>query len=117
MSFVVCLRGSSRRPVRKILAPSSAKRRAMERPRPVPPPVMKIVRPFSRFGWYMGVPPFEIVAFILPTWRLECKANSKRQRETRMQESRRDVGVTDWQRRHQMRAELGCWLYLSAELK
>src|SRR5579862_8873088 len=54
MSFAVCFRGSSRRPVRKILAPSSAKRRAMERPRPVPPPVMKIVRPFSRLGWYMG---------------------------------------------------------------
>src|ERR1700732_882404 len=31
--------------------PTSANRRAMERPNPVPPPVIKIVRPLSKSFW------------------------------------------------------------------
>src|SRR5216684_5983368 len=43
--------GSSRRPTRKTRAPNSANRNAIDLPSPVPPPVRKIARPFSKSFW------------------------------------------------------------------
>src|SRR5436190_5740719 len=42
--------GSGRRPTTATRAPSSARRKAIERPSPVPPPVMSVVFPASRSG-------------------------------------------------------------------
>src|SRR5580692_8572983 len=54
MASDVCFSGSSRRATRKIFAPSSAKRSAIERPSPVPPPVIKIFRPFNKSLLYIA---------------------------------------------------------------
>src|SRR5580704_16916382 len=53
ISSQVSLRGCSRRPMMKICAPSSANLRAMLRPRPEPPPEMKMARLLKRVGWNM----------------------------------------------------------------
>src|SRR5262249_30772226 len=53
----VSSRSSSRRPTRNIRAPSAAKARDMERPRPLPPPERKMPRSLSRSRANMGSPP------------------------------------------------------------
>src|ERR1700730_16032672 len=50
------LSGSGRRPTRKRRAPRLAKCTAMERPRPVPPPVRKTPFDFSRSDWNKSGP-------------------------------------------------------------